>query len=426
MGPDILRAVVAAGRESSVSADKMRARLERAWSGLSRAEQLALGGTLAAALAGGGLLLRSGLKAMARPLSVAEMRPMTTLKLLRSFERGNESQKDAIAKFCFCRVHDLRDILFDHDEGLETLAVQILSHVGKILDDPANRPAGSEPSVTAQRKFIEDSLARRHEEGLGKKYPKIRELAKDFVEGIMGTTEDAIYATHGAQERQRYEASLEKHIKRIILHTEKIKNWGNLATAISSLDSKGYCAPFGHIACWDVREVTNMERAFKSRSFMGALGFLDLSFWDTKNVKNMSETFHGYQGNVEVGMWDTGKVTDMGGMFAEARDFNGDIGNWDTGRVTNMARMFENASQFNCAIGNWNTSKVQHTGMMFQNATEFNQNLATWKLDSLKDFDFMFRGSGMEYDEHKKPAEVRPTLTLFASLFGQPSLRSYV
>ena len=127
-------------------------------------------------------------------------------------------------------------------------------------------------------------------------------------------------------------------------------------------------------------------------------------------------------------MWDTGKVADMGGMFATAREFNGDIGNWDTGRVTNMARMFENASQFNCAIGNWNTSNVQHTGMMFWNATEFNQNLATWKLDSLKDFDFMFRGSGMEHDEDKKPAKVRSThdSTPIASLFGQPSRRSYV
>jgi hypothetical protein len=78
MGPDVLRAVVAAGRGDS--ADKMRARLERAWSGLSRAEQLALGGTtLAAALGGGGLLVRSGLNAT-RPWG-----RRTTKDLLRLF-----------------------------------------------------------------------------------------------------------------------------------------------------------------------------------------------------------------------------------------------------------------------------------------------------------------------------------------------------
>ena len=236
-----------------------------------------------------------------------------------------------------------------------------------------------------------------------------------------------MYSTNRSEESKKiFQALYEKEIQRLLWRKQKIKDRKKLLSAITSLASNGSHKDYGHIACWDVREVTRMEQAFKGKSFDRTLGVLDLSFWDTKNVKNMSETFHGYQGNVEVGMWDTGKVTDMGGMFAEARDFNGDIGNWDTGRVTNMARMFENASQFNCAIGNWNTSKVQHTGMMFQNATEFNQNLATWKFDSLKDSDFMFRGSGMEYDEHKKPAEVRPTLTLFASLFGQPSLRSYV
>ncbi len=423
-GPaDILRAVVAAGRESRESAGKMRARLERAWSGLSRAEQLALGGTLIAAITGGGLLVRSGLNAMARDLSIAEMRPMTTMKLLRSFERGNESQKDAIAKFCFCRVHDLRELLFDTNERFETLAAQILSRVGTILDDPANRPAGSEPSVTAQREFIEAALAMRLEKGVGSTYPKYLAHAQIALGGM---SEETI-STHGTQEeRQRYEALLEKHIKGQILDRKKIQKNGLLTEIITKLAVDGYHKLYGHIATWDVREVTDMSRVFKGQSFMGTLGVLDLSFWDTSNVKNMREMFHGYHGNVEVGMWDTGKVTDMSGMFAEAREFNGDIGNWDTGEVENMARMFENASQFNCAIGNWNTSKAQHTGMMFKDATEFNQDLATWKLDSLKDFDFMFRGAGMENDEHKKPAEVRPTLTLFASQFGQPSLRSYV
>ncbi len=120
MGPDILRAVVAAGRVES--AGEMRARLERAWSGLSRAEQLALGGTLAAALlAGGGLLLRSGLKAIARPLGIAEMRSMVTKDLLGWY--SNSTEMDKIAQFCICRVHDVRDLLLDDD--VEARAKQV-------------------------------------------------------------------------------------------------------------------------------------------------------------------------------------------------------------------------------------------------------------------------------------------------------------
>ena len=123
MGPDILRAVVAAGRESRVSAGEMRARLERAWSGLSRAEQLALGGTLAAALlAGGGLLVRSGLNAT-RP-----WRRRTTKDLLRLFDGSEESQKAAIAKFCVCRVHDVRELLF-LDDNFKESAREVLDRI---------------------------------------------------------------------------------------------------------------------------------------------------------------------------------------------------------------------------------------------------------------------------------------------------------
>ena len=151
MGPDILRAVVAAGRESSVSAGEMRARLERAWSGLSRAEQLALGGTLAAALlAGGGMLVRSGLNAT-RP-----WRRRTTKDLLRLFDGSEESQKAAIAKFCVCRVHDVRELLF-LDDNFKESARQVLD---RIL---ALKKSETETQLThsngAQISFLKEALS---------------------------------------------------------------------------------------------------------------------------------------------------------------------------------------------------------------------------------------------------------------------------
>jgi surface protein len=433
---NVLRAVVAGTREAG-DKRQIRARLQRAWDGLSTAEKIALGGTLAAAIAGGGLMLRAGLNAMTRPLSIAEMRAMTTKDLLRSFERGNESQKAAIARFCFCRVHDVRDILFGSDAELEILALEILTRVGELLD-PAN-PAGSDNSAAAKKEFIQDALAMRFEEGpgLGTKYPQIWAEAKEFVEGSMKKTEEAIYASHGTQEEKtRYEALLEKRIKLRILYTKKIQKRNDLVTAIRALGSNGtngYHPTYGHIACWDVREVTSMKLAFKSMTFGRTLGVLDLSFWDTSNVTDMSEMFHGYQGNVEVGMWDTRKVTDMGGMFENAGDFNGDIGNWDTGKVENMAGMFLKASKFNGAIGSWNTSKVKHAGVMFYYATAFNQDLSAWNLGSVERFELMFTASGIDKDEPKKPKKVRlaapqdmrsPGLT--EMVFGRASPRAYV
>ena len=75
---NVLRAVVAGARETG-DQKPISARLQRAWDGLSIAEKIALGGTLV----GGGLLLRSGLNAMTRPLSIAEMRPMETEQLFK-------------------------------------------------------------------------------------------------------------------------------------------------------------------------------------------------------------------------------------------------------------------------------------------------------------------------------------------------------
>ena len=50
---NVLRAVVAGTREAG-DKRQIRARLQRAWDGLSTAEKIALGGTLAAAIMGGG------------------------------------------------------------------------------------------------------------------------------------------------------------------------------------------------------------------------------------------------------------------------------------------------------------------------------------------------------------------------------------
>ena len=421
-GPaDILRAVVAAGRESSVSAGEMRARLERAWSGLSRAEQLALGGTtLAAALAGGGLLLRSGLKAMARPLSIAEMRAKKTKHLLRLFGAGNARQQDEIAKFCVCRVHEVRDRLLD--ERLEPYARQLLSRLYEVKRVEMHKNNSS--SSRAQLKFLHSALNALDKLDPRKVAKETQDVAEQNVDWMLGTTRDHTYRKDGDQEsKRRYEDLHKKEIQRLLWAKDLLCA---LKEAIASVDNEGNHPEHGHIATWDVRAVDDMREAFKRKSF----GLLDLSFWDTRNARNMYGMFASYKGEVEVGMWDTREVTDMGGMFNQALDFNSDIGNWDTSQVQNMIAMFHDATKFNRDIGKWDTSKVTHTSLMFHGATAFNQNLSAWKLSSVKDFredtQLMFAGSGMEGDEGKKPEKVRSRPLENITLFGQPSLRSYV
>ena len=427
---NVLRAVVAGARETG-DQKPIPARLQRAWDGLSIAEKTALGGTLVAALFGGGLLLRSGLNAMTRPLSIAEMRPMETENLLRSFESGNDRQKAAIAQFCVCRVHDLLESLFGSDKRLGIIADEILIHVYNALKDSTAAGTG------ARRSFIRNAFSMLStKQAFLVVFPKHANGLR--IEGLGDTLADAQVVTKKTEvsisktvvtKQPSHEQPRHEPYESELLETRKIADRRELVSAIKTLQTNktlnGYHSKYGHIACWDVRKVTDMSYAFESQAFGKTLGFLDLSFWDTRKVRTMSGMFRGYKGDVEVGMWDTREVTDMQSMFAEAGDFNGEIGNWDTGNVKDMASMFLHAKKFNCDIGSWSTSKVENTDSMFLGASTFNQDLSAWKLDSLKDFESMFKGSGIEKDEKKKPMKVR-SVNANDMVFGQAANRAFV
>ena len=87
--------------------------------------------------------------------------------------------------------------------------------------------------------------------------------------------------------------------------------------------------PLGHIAIWDVRDVSDMAEAFSN---LRATEPLDLSFWDTRGVTSMRKMFSEFQGNAQVETWDTRNVIDMSHMFQNATQFNADLSGWKTGQ----------------------------------------------------------------------------------------------
>ena len=350
---NVLRAVVAGTREAG-DKRQIRARLQRAWDGLSRAEKIALGGTLAAAIAGGGLMLRAGLKgpsAAQEPAPViAELRSKLTEDLLTMFAEGSPAQQDAIARFCVCRVHDVRDLLLD--DGFK--ARKLLTRLKALLSSERE----DSPSRGAQLAFIE------------------RALSKVTVVDVEIHNKAAQHARSMVESGHSFEDEYEKEVRRLQWDKEKIQDERGqsrtLQEAIETVDERGCHPQYGHIATWDVREITGMWNAFEYKSY----GDLDLSFWDTRKVETMHGAFSNYKGNVEVGMWDTRSVTSMAWMFYNASDFNCDIGSWDTSNVTRMLSMFSGA-------------------------VKFNRDLSTWNLRSLKDAHFMFSDSAI--DENYKP-----------------------
>ena len=59
-----------------------------------------------------------------------------------------------------------------------------------------------------------------------------------------------------------------------------------------------------------------------------------------------------------INTWNVSNVTDMHGLFYEAKSFNQPLNNWDVSNVTNMTSMFCDARSFNRPLDNWDVSNV--------------------------------------------------------------------
>ena len=150
------------------------------------------------------------------------------------------------------------------------------------------------------------------------------------------------------------------------------------------------------LSSWDTSNVKRIESMFAGFGYNVKNVDLNLSNWDTSNVTDMSGFFEGYLrtqygGNVSssyslgananslmirgLSDWDTGKVTNMNNMFFglgyRATTWNiGNLSNWDVSNVTDMGSMFreagENATTWNIGdLSNWNTSNLTIVNRMF-------------------------------------------------------------
>ena len=86
----------------------------------------------------------------------------------------------------------------------------------------------------------------------------------------------------------------------------------------------------------------------------------------------------------------TGYVTDMSGLFANRKHFNGDVSGWDVNKVVNMESMFEYCYDFNQDISRWDVSNVENMSSMFRFCKKFNQLIGVWDVSNVNDMGQMF------------------------------------
>ena len=123
--------------------------------------------------------------------------------------------------------------------------------------------------------------------------------------------------------------------------------------------------------------------------------------WGPNVWSSMNGAFAGAENLVSIAtdMPNLSMVTDMYGMFAFARKFNGDanFGNWIVANVTDMSAMFAGASKFNHDINGWNVGNVITMEDMFKGASKFNQDLNSWNVSSVTNMKNLF-SAALEFD----------------------------
>ncbi|EOJ64784.1 BspA family leucine-rich repeat surface protein, partial [Enterococcus faecalis] len=121
------------------------------------------------------------------------------------------------------------------------------------------------------------------------------------------------------------------------------------------------------VSGWQTSNVKNMKQAFGELSYLREIS--GLSDWDTSNVTDMSRMFvlcGNLKQQLDLSRWNTSNVTDMSDMFYNTSSMTElDVSNWDTSNVANMRRMFEYSGVTELDLSNWNFSNVTSAAGMF-------------------------------------------------------------
>ena len=127
--------------------------------------------------------------------------------------------------------------------------------------------------------------------------------------------------------------------------------------------------------CHNLNEVKNLNVTSATMSLQlmfyqcKMLIQLDLSNWDTSNVKNMQGVLQGCTSliNLDISNWDTNNVIDMNSAFRNCGSLSLlNLSNFNIDNVTKIGYMFDGCSSLiTLDLSNWNTDKVTNKTNIF-------------------------------------------------------------
>ena len=144
----------------------------------------------------------------------------------------------------------------------------------------------------------------------------------------------------------------------------------------------------------DTSQVSNMEYMFCNCI---SLQSLDLSSFNTYNVKTMRNMFYNSSSLTSINLlsFDTSSCTDMLSLFAYCKSLKIlDLSRFNTSLVETMWNMFQNCHELTSInISSFDASKAIYLKYMFANCTSLtNLDLSNFRTKNVLEFDHMFEG----------------------------------
>ena len=144
---------------------------------------------------------------------------------------------------------------------------------------------------------------------------------------------------------------------------------------------------------FNTSKVTTMYNMFNMAT---RLETLDVSSWDTSEVTNMAGMFDMAQGLktiTGIGNFNTSKVTDMKQMFSYCPVNELDLSSWDTSNVRDMEGMFEDTYNITSLdLSSWDTSNVRDMERMFRYCRKLTELRMGGDISKLDGWARMFEG----------------------------------
>ena len=150
-------------------------------------------------------------------------------------------------------------------------------------------------------------------------------------------------------------------------------NTGNVVIMTSMFYRARELTSIGDISAWNTSSAVYMSNMFRSAQSLANIG--DLRNWNTSNVRYMDRMFMNawvLQTIGDVSAWDTSRVVDMRYMFSDARVLEQggklNLSGWNTANVRNMTNMFNRTSMAILYLTNWCTGQVTNMDHLFRNS----------------------------------------------------------